>query len=294
MTATEGRVRPYLHVRVSDALRSRITSREIPPGALLPSEQQLTEDFGVSRSVVRQALRTLADEGLIQVARGRGAVVTAGPEWHRDAQQTAGLSAQMRSYDTRVGTEVLSYSLVAAGEESARLGVEQVLVLERRRLLDGEPVAFIRTWLPGWVADKISESDLQDASLHRQLHDQMGVDVHGGPRQIRAVAAAGGLAQRLDVQEGAPVLLLQGESLDQAGRIVEVFSTWHRSDRIALDISVMDPVSRQLAAEESEGGDPMVEPAAREGEPLRVAEDALLVALRAVRSAAARPAAADR
>ena len=63
--------------------------------------------------------------------------------------------------------------------------------------------------------------------------------ITGGRRQIRAVSAAGELAGRLAVSEGSAVLLLEGESLDQKGESVEVFSTWHRSDRIALDITEM-------------------------------------------------------
>src|SRR5699024_10947498 len=103
--------RPFLHVTVSDALRARITNREVAPGAILPSEKTLTAEFGVSRSVVREALRTLAQEGRIQIVPGRGSVVSTQHEWHRDAQRTAGLSAQMRALGTRVETQVLHYQV---------------------------------------------------------------------------------------------------------------------------------------------------------------------------------------
>lgn len=240
--STPTRRRPYLHVTVSDTLRARISNRELSPGAILPSEMELTTEFGVSRSVVRQALRTLADEGLIQVAPGRGAVVATHTEWHRDAQRTAGLSTQMRALKTRVNTRVLSYTLRSGGAEATRLGCKDVLVLERLRYLDGEPVAYIRTWLPGWVVKKVTSDDLEDASLHMRLHEHAGVNVHGGPRQVHAVGVTGEMAERLDVPSGSPVLQLTGESLDQHGRPVEIFSTWHRSDRIALDVTIIDPV----------------------------------------------------
>ena len=108
MTRSRG-TRPYLHETVSAALRNRITNREHPPGSILPSEKHLTEEFGVSRSVVREALRTLAEEGHIHIIPGRGSVVATRQEWHRDAQRTAGLSAQMHALGTRVGTQVLTY-----------------------------------------------------------------------------------------------------------------------------------------------------------------------------------------
>lgn len=280
MTAS-GQRRPYLHVAVSDTLRARISNREILPGAILPSEMELTSEFGVSRSVVRQALRTLADEGVIQVVPGRGAVASPHPEWHRDAQRTAGLSTQMRALHARVGTQVLTYDTRKGGDEGSRLGCDRVLVLERLRSLDGEPVAYIRTWLPAWVAEKVSAEDLQDASLHLALHKRAGVDVHGGPRQIRAVAVKGEMAERLGVEPGSPVLLLEGESLDQQGNVVELFATWHRSDRIALDITIVDPIGGH-----EEGAD---EAPAASSDSLRAAEEALLEALRTVRSIRAGP-----
>src|SRR5699024_3008090 len=48
-----------LHAQVADVLRAEIRDRSIPPGETLPSEAALRERFGVSRSVVRQALGTL-------------------------------------------------------------------------------------------------------------------------------------------------------------------------------------------------------------------------------------------
>lgn len=274
MTKPSGR-RPHLHVTVSDSLRARITNREISPGAILPSENELTAEFGVSRSVVRQALRTLADERLVQVVPGRGAVVATPPEWHRDARRTAGLSTQMRALEGRVNTRVLSYTVRSGGEEGARLGSPDVLALESLRFLDGEPVAYIRTWLPGWVAEKVTRQDLEDASLHVRLHERAGVDVHGGPRQIHAVGVTGELADRLGVPSGSPVLQLTGESLDQQGRKVEIFRTWHRSDRIALDITIVDPLPVEL---DGAGAAPLTPEDA-----LAQAESSLREALRTVR-----------
>jgi GntR family transcriptional regulator len=64
------------------------------------------------------------------------------------------------------------------------------------------------------------------------------VVVSGGPRQIRAVAARPPIAALLKVKKGTPLLLLEGESRDQTGRVIEVFSTWHRSDKVAFDVTV--------------------------------------------------------
>jgi DNA-binding GntR family transcriptional regulator len=61
---------------VAQRLRVRIQNAEIPPGVWL-REVRLCEEFGVGRSIVRRALRALADDGLIQLEENRGARVSA-------------------------------------------------------------------------------------------------------------------------------------------------------------------------------------------------------------------------
>lgn len=60
---------------IAAALADRVLSGELAPGSRLPSERQLALDFGVSRPIVREALRSLVERGLIDIEPGRGAFV---------------------------------------------------------------------------------------------------------------------------------------------------------------------------------------------------------------------------
>jgi DNA-binding FadR family transcriptional regulator len=55
---------------LADALRARILTRELRPGQKLPVEPDLADEYDVSRSTVREALRVLASQGLITTIRG--------------------------------------------------------------------------------------------------------------------------------------------------------------------------------------------------------------------------------
>jgi DNA-binding FadR family transcriptional regulator len=57
---------------VAGMLRSRIVSGELPIGSKLPTEEELTEAFGIARTTLREALRILESQGLIHIKRGRG------------------------------------------------------------------------------------------------------------------------------------------------------------------------------------------------------------------------------
>uniref|UniRef100_UPI0028B08FD0 UTRA domain-containing protein n=1 Tax=Achromobacter sp. TaxID=134375 RepID=UPI0028B08FD0 len=59
-----------------------------------------------------------------------------------------------------------------------------------------------------------------------------------GRNQIRAVAADATLARLLDTQAGTPLLMLQGQGMDQHGRPLEWFTTWHRAEQLVFDVDV--------------------------------------------------------
>jgi GntR family transcriptional regulator len=233
-----------LHLQLRGHLRAQILNHSLPPGTSLPSEAQLQVRYGVSRSVVRQALGALTDEGLIERGRGRGSTVAPRQEHHRLVHHTSGLSAQLGSAGASVGTEVLSLTARDADASTAVLGTDQVLALERLRTADGVPIAVIHTWLPAPTFSSLAAEDLHDASLHAVLGEKFGVQVTSGKRQIRAVSGDQDLLRLLQLEASSPVLLLEGTSFDQDGRPVEVFSTWHHPDHVVFDIDIQtDPAS---------------------------------------------------
>ena len=75
ITAAAGRRKGQLHTEAAGKLREMILTGELPPGARL-REVQLCEQLGVSRTPVREALRTLAAEGLVDLLPNRSVVVS--------------------------------------------------------------------------------------------------------------------------------------------------------------------------------------------------------------------------
>ncbi|MEP3347251.1 MAG: FadR/GntR family transcriptional regulator [Litoreibacter sp.] len=68
-------MRPKLGERVADQLRERIQKGDFAPGAQLPTESALVEQFGVSRTVIREAISSLRVDGLVKAHQGRGVFV---------------------------------------------------------------------------------------------------------------------------------------------------------------------------------------------------------------------------
>jgi len=204
----------------------------LSPGSSLPTEEELQRQFGVSRSVVRQALSGLSDLGLIRRQRGRGSVVAATPVLRRHVQRAGGLDEQAAAHGQRLRTHVLAVEPSEpppAGIEA--LDTSNTWKIERVRYLDDLPVAFMRTWVPRDFFPHFTVELLENASLLGLMRDH-GYHPAGGPRQVQAVSSDPDLARKLNINTREPLLLLQGVTRDALGHGLEWFNVWHSPNTV--------------------------------------------------------------
>lgn len=69
---------PRLYEQIVEQIAAHILSGELEPGDQLPSERRLADEFNVSRSAVREAMRSLHEKGLVEILPGKGTFVTDG------------------------------------------------------------------------------------------------------------------------------------------------------------------------------------------------------------------------
>ena len=103
--------------RVVDGLKDRILAGELVPGAKLPSEAELNAAYGVSRTVVREAVSRLQAEGLVETFQGRGSFVLAVPEASTFSLESSAIRTQtdvLAMIDFRIGVESEAAALAAA------------------------------------------------------------------------------------------------------------------------------------------------------------------------------------
>ena len=232
-----------LYAQVRDVLRRQILSQSIAAGEHLPGELELQETFGVSRSVIRQALAELADAGLIRRQQGRGSVVVPTRVHHRRAEQAGGLSRQLAAAGEHVRTVVIDLVSGTAPEAVVpTIGTADAWRIERLRFVDDEPLAFMRSW----VSRELFPSLTADA-IEGSLLDYMrstGVVPIGGPRQLRAVPADPTVAGHLAIDVGTPVLLLHAVTNDAHGRGLEWSTLWHQPTTVFDVEATVDALDR--------------------------------------------------
>lgn len=79
-----------------ERIRRLVESGEIVPGGRLPSERHLAEEFSVSRSCVREAIRTLVEHGVLEARRGAGTFLADRPQEEILERLGAGMACQAR------------------------------------------------------------------------------------------------------------------------------------------------------------------------------------------------------
>ncbi|MDR6684762.1 GntR family transcriptional regulator [Arthrobacter sp. 1088] len=221
-----------LHAQIRDILHRQIVDMALSPGSSLPTEEELQRQFGVSRSVVRQALSGLSDLGLIRRQRGRGSVVASAPVLRRHVQRAGGLDEQAAAHGQRLRTHVISVEPSEPPQSGIdALNTTNTWKIERVRYLDDLPVAYMRTWVPRDFFPHFTAELLENASLLSLMRDH-GYHPAGGPRQVQAVSSDTDLARRLNINTREPLLLLQGVTRDALGHGLEWFNVWHSPNTV--------------------------------------------------------------
>ncbi len=164
-----------LWAQVLGDLRGRLAGGEFT--GRFPGDEELRETYGVSRHTVREAVRRLQAEGVIERGRGRGTFVTGA----MIEQPLGALYSLFRSVEAQgyVQRSVVRHLEERRDEEAARvLGRapdEPLVYLERLRLADDQPIVLDCSWLPAALARPLLEADFTRTALYHELHAQCGL-----------------------------------------------------------------------------------------------------------------------
>ncbi|MFD8547450.1 UTRA domain-containing protein [Streptomyces sp. NPDC059649] len=200
-----------------------------------PAEHRLTAEYEVSRHTVREALRKLRADGLVIAERGRASRLDT-----RRIQQPLGslysLFRELEGQGVEQRSEVLRLERTADGTIAGHLGLvpdAPLVVLERLRLADGEPLAHDTAYLPAEIAEPLLEADFGHTSLYGELSRRCSVKVTGGRERIHPFLPDIRQAWLLGLADREPAFAI--ERLGRSGeRPVEWRETVVRGDRFTF------------------------------------------------------------
>lgn len=194
-----------------EELRQAIVAGTYRPGSQLPTEAELTEMLGVSRTVVREALRGLEEDGLIMRRHGVGTFVREHAIL-KNLNINYGTTEMIQSAGLAPGTTYLDVRTEPASDEVAdalRVPVgSPILAISRVRTADGQPVVY--------SVDMLAESLLRGASLDPQrfltesvysvMQTEIGRVIEYGVARLLPAQAPAPVAERLGLPAGSLLL----------------------------------------------------------------------------------------
>lgn len=239
--------------RMADELRRAIESGELAPGDKLPSERTLAAEYQVARNTAREAIRLLAEQGLVTAEHGRGVFVRAkrrllrfGRErYSKRMREETGLSpyrAEVTKQGRTARVDCTSITRITPPADVAeRLLIdpdyETVVRRENWYFADDEPMQVGVTYIPWSIAEDTPMADsanMGKGSLYARFEERGHAITHTR-EEVTARMPTPEEVEGLAIPDGVPVLDVLHTGLDQDGVPFEVTRFIMRADYNGLD-----------------------------------------------------------
>ncbi len=231
-----------LYHQVKTAILREIEGGRWSPGDQLPTENELIEQFHVSKITVRQALADLAQMGYIRREQGRGTFVQR-PPLEEGPRELTSFTGEMRGHGMSASSHVLQQDTIAAPFDVADcLQVPEstpVLRLRRLRLAENQPMGLQTSFIPLHLAPGIERVMFENTSLYEILATRYSLHAATARETHRAILVGREDAALLRVPPGSPALAAERLTRLADGRPLEYVQSIMRGDRykIVLDLS---------------------------------------------------------
>lgn len=228
-----------LYSQLYDILFQDIIGGVYGIGDLIPSESELMRQYGVSRATARKAMEMLSNNGLITKRRGKGSEVIS----NVPSSSLQRVTSYMKK---NVADNVVPQKrLIDAGvvpipaDAAAALGLKAgtpAFRLRRVRYSGDRPFYLETIYYEDGYVPHIEERDFSKESLRAYLYNRCGISWKRASQDIYATKATPEQADRLSIEVGEPLLLIERVSFDQQDTPREYVETYFRSDLYHLEI----------------------------------------------------------
>lgn len=234
-----------LYAQIQRLLMQEIQSGGLREGDPLPSEEELSRSYSVSRMTARQALHGLKTGGYAYSEKGRGTFVTR-PKLEKNIMHLLGFTQEMTQRGLKPSSRLLGQQVIVPDAElAAQLKAEpgaRALRLKRLRMADGTPMALEESFVPLQLFPGIEQIDFGTHSLYRELREHYGVRIGYADEVIESQLATREEAELLTVPKKAPLLSIRRVIMTAQETPIEVAWSRYRGDsyRVSLRVPMTD------------------------------------------------------
>ncbi|WP_208976422.1 phosphonate metabolism transcriptional regulator PhnF [Polycladidibacter hongkongensis] len=226
--------------QIAEALRVTLCDGGYGEGTKLPTESVLAESFGVNRHTVRRAISSLVDEGFLRADQGRGTFLARKPLVYPIGSRTR-FTENLNAQDVEATGDILGIEDVIADKNLAQMfDCQRGMPLFKVDTLsygDGVPLIFSSLWFLQEDVPRLRTCFPKHASVTRLLAEHGIDDYRRKDTIVRAVTATPLLAERLQIAEGAAVLVMESINVDLNGKPVQAGLSYVAAQRMHITLS---------------------------------------------------------
>lgn len=223
-----------LYSRLADIIRKKILDSEFAVGDPIPTEAELQNGYGVSRTTIRQAIELLIKQGFLVRERGNTPYVTQAKLTH-PVGTISSFTEDMLAKGITPSTHLISLCYKNPPKIVANyleiLDNEETVFLKRVRFANNEPILISNSYIPKKFVPGLVVKGLSRESLYQTLERDYGIALFETDETIQAVIAGKEQASLLNIKEGFPLLLVHRIVRDKDGTAIEYNSSVFRGDR---------------------------------------------------------------
>jgi len=229
-----------VYKQIAELLVSEIQTGLWKVGDQMPAEQELMERFKASRNTVREALRTLKDQGYIKRKQGARSVVSgtsAANPFVNMVSAVDDINIYLRDTNSLVlGSDLVLVSEKTAEDTRVKPGSRQLrIMLLRSRKDNGEPLCYTEAYVPPRYKDIVNKLG-NGPAVYERIEAEYGISITHINQEIEAQRADANVASRLQVEVGSPVLVVRTYFHTADDEVVEVSISSYPQQRYRLRI----------------------------------------------------------
>lgn len=229
-----------LYEIIRDDLLKDIKELKYNVGDMIPKEMELAKKYNVSRPTVRQAIKSLENEGYLYRIKGKGTFVKNTRISQEFTHIIKSFDDEMINKGMRPSTIVLSLGVIDPPFEiinSMSLNNDsKVIRLSRLRFADDIPLVFLNTYLPLEGFESLLELDFTKTSLYKEL-DSLGYKVNKASRVLEIVKSNKFSASLLNMKEEDPLYYFKTTGYHD-DEIIEFSEAWYNGFKNSFKFEV--------------------------------------------------------
>ena len=232
MTQIEQGIVPRYY-QLKEILEKRIQSGEFQAGDKFPTDDELCQEYGLSRGTVRRAVEMLITAGLLRREQGRGTFINS-PQKAPVFFRLASFDEEMKARGWKPRTTLVSRRSFSANAEVAKqLQIptgEKAIEIIRLRLADEKPIAYETRYLSYKTCPQLLEEDLENQSIHSLLIDKYSIPLVRACYTVEARVLSKNEADFLQVETGSAGFAIERVTYTLDDKPVTWYRTVYRGD----------------------------------------------------------------